>query len=909
MRNSLNSIIEELKKGALVLTVNSRLSRYLTSQYDLARKAEGLKLWQSPRVTPLTAWFERMWDELGPALSQKPLLDALRSKALWESVVEKDLAAALPGDIARISYEAYSIMKEYRIEMPEALYLTEEAKALKGWISVYEKELDKLGFTDTLVWPEILVNALCAGGADVQGPVIFAGFDELTPRARSLISGLKKRGAGVSFWPDPPDSPDPIGEGGKGAGGARDKVPVSIEAPLTVRPYNDELEEVTQAARWARRIYRPGTRIGVIVPEIERYRGLIKREFGAELDPASVLDPHGGKDVFNISLGSPLSEEPVIRAALDILSISEGPEGLDKVISALLSPFLSIDTDLSLSALDFRLRKENTIKISLFDLRKHLPLRSRANAVIGVWLEEMKETRGKALPGAWAEKFSRFLKRLGFPAVKLSSREFQAQKAWTDLLQAFSHFSSVFGRITRGEAARRLTRLAKGTLHQPETPETGVQVMGVLEAAGQVFDHVWIMGCHEYAFPASPRPNPFIPLYLQKKLNLPRSSSEKELDYAARALRRILKSADSFEVSYPRTSEDRELNVSPFFRMISPAPADDIYIMGSSRVKDALNREGRLEEAPEDPYIPVTEEELKNLKGGTGVIKNQSLCPFRAFATHRLNARAVPVPEFGLPAAKRGDLIHEALKSFWQEVGGLGGLKALKESGELSSRVSMVAEKVLSEAVLPPPLSTGFIGIEKERLTNVLNGWLDVEMERTDFTVTGIELKKEVTIKGLRITGKPDRIDTLKDGRAVIIDYKTGNNADRNDWLSSRPRDPQLLIYTLNGRFDAIAFASLKPGECRFIGTGRSSDILPGVKAFEDDTKWRERFGEGIGWEGLMDFWKNAIEALAEEFMAGVARVDPSGEKDRLACNTCDLKMLCRITEARAFPVDIVDAQ
>ena len=131
-------------------------------------------------------------------------------------------------------------------------------------------------------------------------------------------------------------------------------------------------EEVVQAARWCRKTIsiRPGTTIGFIVPELERYREVIKREFSSELAPASLLSRKETSLPFNISLGSPLSEEPLVKLALDILSIDGKRHDIDKMSSVLLSPYLGADEKEhhALAQLDAWFRERNALHIGLSDI-------------------------------------------------------------------------------------------------------------------------------------------------------------------------------------------------------------------------------------------------------------------------------------------------------------------------------------------------------------------------------------------------------------------------------------------------------------------------------------------------------------------------------------------------------------
>ena len=50
------------------------------------------------------------------------------------------------------------------------------------------------------------------------------------------------------------------------------------------------------------------------------------------------------------------------------------------------------------------------------------------------------------------------------------------------------------------------------------------------------------------------------------------------------------------------------------------------------------------------------------VRGGTGVIKAQSQCPFQAFAKYRLNARRPEDASFGFDALDRGSFVHKSLE-------------------------------------------------------------------------------------------------------------------------------------------------------------------------------------------------------------------------------------------------------
>ncbi|MEK7861728.1 MAG: hypothetical protein AAB295_00485, partial [Chloroflexota bacterium] len=80
------------------------------------------------------------------------------------------------------------------------------------------------------------------------------------------------------------------------------------------------------------------------------------------------------------------------------------------------------------------------------------------------------------------------------------------------------------GALGYRDALARLARRAAETPFQPKRDPAPVQVMGLLEAVGLDFDHLWIAGLHDEIWPASPRPNPFLPALLQRRMRVPHAS-------------------------------------------------------------------------------------------------------------------------------------------------------------------------------------------------------------------------------------------------------------------------------------------------------------------------------------------------------------------------------------------------
>jgi probable DNA repair protein len=287
-------------------------------------------------------------------------------------------------------------------------------------------------------------------------------------------------------------------------------------------------------------------------------------------------------------------------------------------------------------------------------------------------------------------------------------------------------------------------------------------------------------------------------------------------------------------------------------------------------------------------------------RGGTAILKDQALCPFRAFAHHRLNASALEKPAPGIDPATRGTLVHTVLEKFWQMTGSHSALCALTAEG-CRERVRLCVNAAIDslQQTQGRHLTPALVEIERGRLQRLTEEWLSqVERERTPFTCVECEKIQEESFGGLNFRSKIDRVDVLADGSRLIIDYKTGR-VDLDDLLGERLLEPQLPIYGIGEgetHLAAVAFASLRRGECALKGVARDEGILPKTAAFAE-SKLAGKHGIA-GWDELLSGWRRRLEALGNDFATGVATVDPVDAQK--ACRTCDLATLCRIAEALA---------
>jgi probable DNA repair protein len=510
------------------------------------------------------------------------------------------------------------------------------------------------------------------------------------------------------------------------------------------------------------------------------------------------------------------------------------------------------------------------------------------------WREVFQSLMRKQSCTEWIESFISLLNTFAWPGERpIQGAEFQTMEAWKGLLDQFSSLDLVSGGLTYNGALSLLQRLAREQTYQVESEEVPVQVMGLLEAAGMQFDQLWVMGLHEETWPSPARANPFIPIKLQRQVNMQHASAERELEYARRITSRLAASANKVIFSSPLSEAGRELRPSPLLKDYPlqkiEQPSDISYaasIFDSSKIEHFHD-----ERAPE-----VKEAQAS---GGTGLFKDQAACPFRAFARHRLGARSLAEAEIGLNPMQRGQLVHDCLQLFWGKISSHKELMELTH-GAMALHINQCAAKVIKrfQAKRPFTATARFMLIEQNRLQTMMHEWLSLERQRQPFSVIEREQKHSCNIEGLKIQTRLDRIDQLPDGSLIVIDYKTGKVALAS-WIDERPDEPQLPLYavTAEGNIAAVVFGQIKRGEMKFVGltddaygAEDSPTLIPEVKTLSKSRVSRSF----TDWGGLFLFWEANLKTLAKNYRKGDARVDPHKTN---TCMYCDLGTLCRINE------------
>jgi len=145
--------------------------------------------------------------------------------------------------------------------------------------------------------------------------------------------------------------------------------------------------------------------------------------------------------------------------------------------------------------------------------------------------------------------------------------------------------------------------------------------------------------------------------------------------------------------------------------------------------------------------------------------------------------------------------------------------------------------------------------------------------------LVAVEESLKVRIGQVEITGRVDRLESDDQGRAVVVDLKTGASSPREDELD---RHPQLGVYQLAVLLGAFEqFGLSEPGGAELVQVGKASGVTLRAKiqrqdALADDPE--------PGWA------KDLVETVAAGMAGPVfqARVNPG-------CRTCPVASCCPV--------------
>ncbi len=834
---------------ATVVTANERLQRAVRDAYDQLHPTLRTQSAPNARIATLDAYLRERFETLRCG---RTFLTADAQRLAWLecSPQAPDLDADSHYD--RIA-EAWHLIHDWELGGTLVQFNDNENHRLfHSWAEAYRRNADLNRWATQAELPAIIATAVQRREIPAQ-TLLLVGFDVVTPSLKRLIDAFQNAGESVRQHSTERPHAD------------------NIRAISTADPQ----QELRAAVHWAREILRDSpesTSIGIAVPDLVGSYDRITRELDAILRPDDIECEHATSP-YNVSGGIALSSVPVVADALEFIDWLFEPIRYTRAAQILRSPFLSLGAPPS-NASDASLPE--SYDAALFATHTSAtPLRDIVGRSSCIGLVDLKtaiiELRDILMMAGWPN------------TACLTGESFQAQQAFLALFDELAAHSGIIQPRNMAAMARRIRRAAEHRLFAPQRPRAALHVLGYLETAGLEFTHLWVTGLNQADWPANAEPNPFIPLRLLRKAGVTRSDNDGEITFARHMTQHWRHAARSVVFSYAQVRDEVAHRLSPLVGVVPDETSTADHPLHPAH--PYFVKQTALVARDEPPLRSLRVAELRHR--GTGILRDQSACPFRAFARYRLYA-ASPTPPHSYPnATERGVAIHAALRGTFERL--RPDLDGVQSDGDSLHEILDHAVATAIETTYRR-VPAEFRWSERKRLIALLREWLQVELERPRFYVVANERATTLSLGGIEFNLRIDRIDRVDvSGELMVIDYKTGATST-HVVFGDRPEEPQLPMYALSEpSVAAIAFAQVRRGQCRLTGWSEESAAQSAhVRLDRPPTEYAAR------WKNLRQAWETTLTRLAREFHSGIADVDP---RDAKACRECNLHALCRIRE------------
>ncbi|MCI5107269.1 MAG: PD-(D/E)XK nuclease family protein [Pseudomonadales bacterium] len=890
------SLIEKaLQRQDVILVPNARIRDAIFR--ELARR-QGDGTMPSPAIYAIDIWIQRSWQSLAQS-GQAPccdltLLDAREEQLLWTALVEDSLdqfPLLNPAETARSLSHAYQLLKQWQLQGEDGEQLQQfsgiaDVAAFLYWQEAFQQSCQDRHCLNLVDAVERLIPILQK--QDHPQQYCLVNFDQPPPLYQALLASLP---VSENLFSTSSEAIDPQ---------SRD---------CRRFEFADRQTEIQACAHWAAEELQQDSqqRLAVICQDRENYQGEFERCFRHLQDDTNLLKLGDNPQASNSAWGPRLTEFAIIHDALLILGLHSEQQQADDLCRLLRSSYIA-DYQQELDArqqmeLHMRRRFSQLCSTARFssslqqqDQPWHCP--SLAERLLA-YRSRLRRAGTRATALEWQTVFRDLLECLGWPGQEISAREQNALKKWRQCLDNFAGSGQLLGKMSIAEALRRLQMICQQSrVDLGYRPQFNLSFYTPAEAAGLLFDKIWLLGFTDRAWPPTLSPSPFLPYELQKQHQLPGSHSEVQFALAEAQFNQLCQaSAETIIASHPLMQGDEELRASSFILRFplhagdtDPGPAAvSLVNQYSTRLQGQMTLQQVTEQA-----VPLASDEA--LHSGQQIISDQSACPFRAFASHRLKAQEMESFSNGLDARSRGTAIHKALEFLFDRIRSNQDLEQLTASErqalcQQSAQVAVDYLQWVQAELMTPALRK----LEAQRITALLDGFLDSEAKRGPYTIVDQERQLQWRFDSLELTLRIDRIDRLDDGSLAIIDYKSGKSTpSRQSWLQERPEDMQLPFYAVAGADEldaavsAISLAHVHAEKLDYSGLAQHSNFHASIKPVAEDSRL-----EIDDWEQMNQVFRSKVEHLARDFIAGENRVDPAN--GLVTCNYCGLQPLCRI--------------
>ena len=290
-------------------------------------------------------------------------------------------------------------------------------------------------------------------------------------------------------------------------------------------------------------------------------------------------------------------------------------------------------------------------------------------------------------------------------------------------------------------------------------------ILGPLEARLQRFDLMVLGGLNEGSWPQSAGNDPWFSRPMRKTLGLEQPERGIGLsahDFAMLAAAPCVLLTRALKADGAPTIPSRWLQ--RLAQLSRGLGLSDLLAEGQSYTRLAA----QLMDVPQGPRLPRPKPtppvDVRPHRLSVTEIETWLRDPYAIYAKHVLRLRPLQALDEAIGPLERGTALHKALEIFIARC--RGGLP-----DDAVAQLVAIADEVFAQAGIPKAA----LALWRPRFLGAARGFVEWERGRHQAIASShLEIKGSLKLGDFELTGVADRIDILKDGRAAILDYKTG---------------------------------------------------------------------------------------------------------------------------------------
>lgn len=475
------------------------------------------------------------------------------------------------------------------------------------------------------------------------------------------------------------------------------------------------------------------------------------------------------------SAGTPLHATPAGEFLLGLVALVASDFAPVELLALLSHPLASRD-DRRLEWLDMVRQLDLALRgprpaPGLTGLSEHIAAVKRVPDALKIWWQGLAALFAPIADGARAATLGEWRDKLWTASMSLGGDAVWGQadgRALSHFMAGLAAHADSFDQPVSAQDILGMMRqmMASVTVRPPQGGHPRLFIWGLIEARLQRADLMILAGLNEGQWPPRPSPDPWLAPLVRRRLGLP--GVARQIGLSSHDFLSALGASDVVVTRSRRDGGAPTVASRLWLRMEALLKAEKFREASQAPYPgwaEAIDRSPAVARTARPAIVAAKSYRPKQLS----ITEVDTLCadPFAFFARNALNLSRLRALDAELDASLRGTMVHDVLRDWlrggdWSEAAMDAAFDAMLASPSVNALVRDLWGPRLRQAM-------------HQFVRLVGNGVAEGRFPIVD----AAERRGVVTISGITLTGKPDRIDRMADGSLAIVDYKTGSSPKR----------------------------------------------------------------------------------------------------------------------------------